>query len=88
MTEVETVLSMIAKELADTAKSSMPELQAGQLIKREWLEDGKYFREIKNGSHTSYICYDFKQRKCFKAKKMKGCVIIEIISVSQNGYRF
>lgn len=77
MTEVEAVLSIIAKELADTAKSNMPELQTGQSITHEWLEDGKYFREIKNGSHTSYICYDFRQRRCFKAKKMKGCVIID-----------
>lgn len=32
MTEVETVLSIIAKELADTAKSNMPELQTGQSL--------------------------------------------------------
>ena len=40
-----TALLTVAQELDDLAKSSMPKMREGELIKREWLTDGTYYRE-------------------------------------------
>lgn len=63
MTGVPSVLLAVANELATSAKSSMPELNDGEEVQREWLEDGIFYRETSlNGDIFRYL-YDFRQRK-------------------------
>lgn len=63
MNVIPSVLLAVANELADTAKSSLPELNDGEEIQREWLEDGVFYRETAlDGSVFRYL-YDFRQRK-------------------------
>ena len=57
-----TALFTVAKELAELAKSSMPELREGELIKREWLTDGIYYRETVFDGKTYQATFDFRQR--------------------------
>ena len=46
------VLLSIATELANMAKASLPKLNDGEKVQREWLEDGIYCRET-----TFDICF-------------------------------
>lgn len=63
MTGIPSVLLAVANELATSAKSSMPELNDGEEVRREWLEDGIFYRETTlNGDVFRYL-YDFRQRK-------------------------
>lgn len=57
-----TALFTVAKELAELAKSSMPELREDELIKREWLTDGIYYRETVFNGKTYQATFDFRQR--------------------------
>ncbi len=53
------ILISVAKELSDLAKNSLPKLEHGENITREWVQDGVYYRE------TSFNCksgFDFKTR--------------------------
>jgi len=61
---VSAVLIAVAKELAAQAKSSFPELQSGEQIRREWYENGVYFRETTLDGVTFLSQYDFRQRTC------------------------
>lgn len=63
MTGIPSVLLAVANELATSAKSSLPELNDGEEVRREWLEDGIFYRETTlNGNIFRYL-YDFRQRK-------------------------
>jgi len=55
----------VAKELAELAKSSMPEIRKGETIKREWLQDGVYYRETVYDGKIHQARFDFRQRKIF-----------------------
>ncbi len=44
MTAAPAVLLAVAAELAKSAKASLPKLQDGERIQREWLADGVYYR--------------------------------------------
>ena len=57
-TAIAAVLLAVANELAQKAKDSLPELRNGEVIKREWLDNGIYYRETSLGISQ----YDFKQR--------------------------
>ena len=37
-------LVRVEQELAELAKSSMPEIRKGEKMKREWLQDGIYYQ--------------------------------------------
>ena len=63
MTAVSEVLFAVARELAKQAKDSLPELQDGEKIQREWLDSGIYYRETMLRGQTFISQYDFKQRK-------------------------
>lgn len=63
MNTVPSVLLAVANELAATAKSSLPELNDGEEIQREWLEDGVFYRETALDGNTFRYLYDFRQRK-------------------------
>ena len=43
MTAATSVLLAVATELAQQAKSSMPEMREGERILREWYESGVYY---------------------------------------------
>ncbi len=57
------VLLAVASELAALAKGSLPEMQEGETVKREWLENGCYIRETVLDSKVKQARYDFRQRK-------------------------
>ena len=63
MKTVPSVLLAVANELATSAKSSMPELNDGEKIEREWLENGVYYRETTLNGEVFHCLYDFRQRK-------------------------
>lgn len=63
MTAVSAVLLRSATELAKQAKDSLPELQDGEKIQREWLDSGIYYRETTLKGETFISQYDFRQRK-------------------------
>lgn len=66
MSAASAVLLAVAKELASQAKSSMPELEYGEEILKEWFEEGNYFRKSKHDG-TVYLCqYDFRRKQCNK----------------------
>ena len=58
-----TALFVVAKELAELAKSSTPKLRKGEFVKSEWLKDGIYFRETVFNGAIYQATFDFKQRK-------------------------
>lgn len=76
-TELDIILENIAMELAETAKRSMPNLNPSEKVEREWLADNRYYRAIAKDNEVYYLCYDFKLRKIFKVKNVKGSVIID-----------
>ncbi len=76
--ELGIVLKSIASELAETAKNSMPSLSNAETVVREWLVDSRYYRAIAKGNKVYYLCYDFELKKVFRAKNVKGSVIIDM----------
>ena len=58
MTVVSEVLFAVARELAKQAKDSLPELQDGEKIQREWLDSGIYYRETMLRGETFISQYD------------------------------
>jgi len=64
MTEIAAVLLAVANELAEQAKNSLPKIQKGEQIFREWLENGIYSRETVFNGETFLSQYDFRQRVC------------------------
>lgn len=57
------VLLAVATELASQAKSSLPKLNDGEEIRREWYEDGVFYRETALNGDVFRYQYDFRQRK-------------------------
>lgn len=66
---VSAVLFAVAKELAQTAKDSLPELRDGERIQREWFTDGVYYRETAFNGESFISQYDFRQRECASSKE-------------------
>lgn len=64
MKETSMMLIAVAKELAAQAKSSLPKLQEGETIRREWYENGVYFRETTLSDEIFLSQYDFRTRVC------------------------
>lgn len=60
---VSAVLFAVAKELAQTAKDSLPELRDGERIQREWFADGVYYRETVFDGEIYTSHYDFRQQE-------------------------
>ena len=63
MTAATSVLLAVATELAQQAKSSMPEIREGERIQREWYENGVYYRETALDDKLFLSQFDFRQRK-------------------------
>lgn len=69
------VLLSIATELASMAKSSLPKLNDGEKIRREWYENGVYCRETTLNGAVFCCQYDFRQRKIRRiAAKIGDCI--------------
>lgn len=62
--EVSATLIAVAKELAARAKGSLPELQEGEQVLREWYENGVYSRETRLNDEIFLSQYDFRQKTC------------------------
>lgn len=50
-------------ELATLARASLPKLNNGEEIRREWYENGMFYRETVLGDAIFVCSYDFRQRK-------------------------
>ena len=62
--DVSATLIAVAKELAARARGSMPELQEGEQVVREWYKNGVYSRETMLNGETFLSQYDFRQKTC------------------------
>lgn len=60
MTPASAALYAVAKELAQTAKDSLPELRDGERVLREWYTDGVYYRETAFNGETFISQYNFR----------------------------
>lgn len=60
--EVLNVLFAVASELAQEAKSNLPELRTGEQITSECFTNGVYRRETRYKGRLLISEYDFKQR--------------------------
>ena len=63
MTAASAVLFAVATELAKEAQDALPKLRDGEGVRREWLEDGIYYRETSYNGENFISQYDFRQRK-------------------------
>ena len=63
MTNVGKTLLVVAKELAESATNSLPELREGELIKKEWLKDNIYCRETIHKNKVYHAKFDFHRRQ-------------------------
>lgn len=69
------VLRAVATELASMAKASLPKLNDGERVQREWYEDGVYCRETTLDGDIVCCQYDFRQRKIRRtAAKIGDCI--------------
>ena len=71
MKTVPAVLLAVAKELAAQAKSEMPEMREGETIRREWYENGVFYRETQMNEEVFQSQYDFRQRKSHRLVVVK-----------------
>lgn len=69
MTPASAVLYAVAKELAQTAKDSLPELRDGEQVLREWYADGVYYRKTAFNDETFISQYDFRQQESTSHKE-------------------
>ena len=63
MKTASTVLVSIAKELSRLARDNMPKMREGEMLRREWYENGFYYRETSLDGRSFLAEYDFRQRK-------------------------
>ena len=63
MTAASAVLFAVATALAKEAQDALPKLRDGESVRREWLEDGIYYRETSYNGENFISQYDFRQRK-------------------------
>ena len=63
MTAASAVLFAVATELAKEAQDALPKLRDGESVRREWLEDGIYYRETSYNGENFISQYEFRQRK-------------------------
>ena len=63
MTAASAVLFAVATELAKEAQDALPKLRDGESVRREWLEDGIYYRETSYNGENFISQYAFRQRK-------------------------
>ena len=63
MTAASAVLFAVATELAKEAQDALPKLRDGESVRREWLEDGIYYRETSYNGENFISQYDFRQRR-------------------------
>ena len=69
------VLLSIATELANMAKASLPKLNDGEIVQREWYENGVYYRESMLNGDFVRCQYDFRQRKIRRiAARIGDCI--------------
>lgn len=63
MNPASAVLLAVATELATLARASLPKLHEGEEIRREWYENGVFYRETALDDAIFVCSYDFRQRK-------------------------
>ncbi len=66
-----TVLIAVASELAKQAKASLPKLEAGERLQKEWYSNGVYYRETTLNDEIFQASYDFRQRKSCRVEVAK-----------------
>ena len=55
------VLLTVANELAEKAKSSLPNLRGGEEVTREWFDNAVYHRETIFENKLFHVGYDFRK---------------------------
>ena len=63
MKSAATVLKAIAEELLKTANLNLPEIKDGEVVTKEGLTNGIYFRESTYNGETLRVEYDFRQKE-------------------------
>ena len=63
MSQISIVLLAIATELSKLAKNSLPALQEGETVQREWLKNETFYRETNLNGQSFIAKFDFLQRK-------------------------
>lgn len=63
MTQAASVLLAVAAELSELAKNSLPALRKGEMVQREWLEDGSFYRETSLDGLKFIAQFNFQQRR-------------------------
>lgn len=74
MSTASSVLLAVATELADMAKAHLPKLNDGEVIRREWYENGMFYRETALGEDIFIYQFDFRQRKSRRLAGKEGDV--------------
>ena len=74
MSAVPSVLQAVAKELASMAKNSLPELRTGERIRREWYENGVFYRETDLDGAIFVSLFDCRQRKSCRLAAEGRCI--------------
>lgn len=57
------VLRAVVTELLSSVNRSLPKLKDGEVVTKEGLKDGKYFRESIYEGKTLRVEYDFRQKE-------------------------
>ncbi len=66
MTQASLVLLAVATELSELAKASLPALQKGETVQREWFEDATFYRETDLDGQKFIAQFNFPQRKSYR----------------------
>ena len=62
------VLLAVAIELSELAKTSLPALQKGETVRREWFKDETFYRETELKGQKYIAQFNFPQRKALMEK--------------------
>ena len=57
------VLLAVATELSELAKTSLPALQDGETVQREWFKNATFYRETNLNGQKFIAQFNFQQRK-------------------------
>ena len=63
MTRASLVLLVIATELAELAKNSLPALRKKEIVRREWFKNATLYRETDLNGRRFIAKFDFRRRK-------------------------
>ena len=66
MSQAPMILLIVATELSNLAKSSLPKLRKGETVQREWFKDATFYRETNLNGQKFIAQFNFLQRKSYR----------------------